>query len=368
MSRRSRRRENRNKEREAKRQKLKIYDDAKEVFSYEHAYRAGFDVTKGVLWKKSVQKFLLTLLFKMFKARFDVFNNNNVLYGFIEFDIMERGKIRHIKSVHIFERFIQKILCKFSLFPKIQRSLIFDNSASQKGKGTTFAIERATKHLRQFYKKYSNNGYALLIDFSDYFGNLNHEVIKELVRHYFEDKIIIRLCDSFVDACGVKGLGLGAETSQIFAIAYINKIDHYIKEVARVKYYGRYMDDSYILSDSKEFLENLLKDLEEKYSQIGVIVNKKKTRIYNIKNGFTFLKTRFSLTDTGKVIRKPCRKSITIQRRKLKKMSRLFQKGILSFDDVRRSFDSWRGSMKRKNAYKTVMRMTQLFNKLFIKE
>ena len=37
--------------------------------------------------------------------------------GFYEFDIIERGKERHIKSVHISERVVQRCLCDYSLVP-----------------------------------------------------------------------------------------------------------------------------------------------------------------------------------------------------------------------------------------------------------
>ena len=62
-----------------------------------------------------------------------------------------------------------------------------------------------------------------------------------------------------------------------------------------------------------------LERLEVIYSEYGIVINKKKTKIVDLKHGFTFLKTHFYITETGRIIKKPCRDSITRERRKLKK-------------------------------------------------
>jgi len=62
-----------------------------------------------------------------------------------------------------------------------------------------------------------------------------------------------------IDSVGVEvGIPIGNLTSQLFANAYLNKLDHYVKDVLRVKYYIRYMDDFIILSNDKEYLKMLL--------------------------------------------------------------------------------------------------------------
>lgn len=78
-----------------------------------------------------------------------------------------------------------------------------------------------------------------------------------------------------------------------------------------------------------------------------------------------FLKTRIYLTDSGKVVRKPCRYSVTRERRKLKKQAKLLAQGFITFEQINNSYQSWRGSMRHRNARKTVHNMDLLFNKLF---
>lgn len=367
------RRENRYKRRKEKREKrrleaLKDFLDFESVASFASLYKAAEESAKGVKWKASVQRYMCNLFSNIAQTRKELLAGKDMRKGFIEFDLCERGKPRHIKSVHFYERVVQKSLCINALYPVLTYNVILDNCASQKGKGTHFAIKRVVKFLHEHYRKYGNDGYILLIDFKSYFDNIRHEPLKATFRKYFKDEKIIKLADDFVDAFGDIGLGLGSETSQINAIVHINRVDHYIKEVARIRGYERYMDDSLAIHISKEFLEKLLEDLKVLYAELGVMLNPKKTYIADLKHGFTFLKTRFKLTDTGKVILKPCRDSITRERRKLKGQYRLFKKGKLTEEAANTSYQSWRGSMARRNARRTVYNMDKIYNELFNKK
>ena len=129
---------------------------------------------------------------------------------------------------------MQKSFCTNIIYPTFTRSLIYDNGASQQGKGTQFATNRLTTHLRRHFRKYGREGGILLIDFSDYFGNVAHEPLFEIYRQIFTDPRVIALGMSFISAFGDKGLGLGSETSQINAVMLPNRADHYAKEVLRI--------------------------------------------------------------------------------------------------------------------------------------
>lgn len=368
MSRRSKRRERRNLKRLEKKKRLKQYDSFENVISLKSLYNAARKASNGVKWKASVQRYLLSILFRISRTRKDLLNGKDIRQGFIEFNISERGKTRHIKSVHFSERVVQKSICSNALYPVLTSNVIYDNGASQKGKGTHFAAKRLEKHVAWFYKRYGKNGYILLIDFKSYFENIPHDIVKANYRKFFTDERLLKLADGFVDAFGNKGLGLGSETSQINAVAHINYIDHYIKEQKRIHCYGRYMDDSYIIHQNKEYLINLLNELEILYRSYGVILNKKKTKIIPLKDGFIYLKTKYYIDDTGKIIKKPCRDSITRQRRKMKKQAILVAKGLMTAADVLIGLTSWVGSMIHRHSRKTVFNMKKLYKELFEKE
>ena len=361
--------EKRKKKREDKKNKfLEKYQSYENICNPVALYKAAFKSAKGVMFKASVQKFLLNLFRNIYNSYQDLKAGKNITKGFIRFIIIERGKLREISSVRILERFIQKDTCTEVLYPVLTHNLITDNGASQKGKGTLYAQKRLVKHLCHYYKQYGNDGYILSIDFKNYFGSIPHKQLKDLLNKYLKDYRVVKLANDFIDAYDKeKGLGLGSETSQIFAIFYVNDIDHFIKDNLGIKAYGRYMDDSYIIHHDKNVLKDILNRLNVYFEKYGIEINKKKTCIKKLSQGVTFLKTRFYLSETGKIIKKPCRQSITRERRKIKKHYKHYLAGDLSIETINQSFKSWLGSMKYKTARKSVYNTKLLYDKLFTK-
>lgn len=110
MSRRKKRYENRQKRRQEKMQSfIKPFDDFRNVASFKSLYQAALDASKGVSWKASVQRYLLNIVVRTAGVHNDLINGKDVRKGFIKFDLCERGKLRHIQSVHFSERVVQKI-------------------------------------------------------------------------------------------------------------------------------------------------------------------------------------------------------------------------------------------------------------------
>ena len=350
---------------EKKRLLLKKYDFSR-VASLNSLDEAARLAARGVSWKASVQRYRMNQLAYIYDTHEHLINGDDVRKGFNCFWVCERGKKRYIQSVHFSERVVQKSLCRNALIPVMTHSLIYDNGASQEGKGTQFALDRLKIHLERHFRHHGKEGGILLIDLHNYFASIDHECLKELYRNTIEDAKLLRLIYSFIDAFD-RGMGLGSEVSQISAIAYPSRIDHYIKEALNIKGYGRFMDDSYLIHEDIGRLKECLEIIRAMYRSIGIELNEKKTMICDLKHGFTFLKTKHYITDSGKIIRKPCRDSITRERRKLKKQAKLVESGIMTFGQARVSYASWKGSMAHRDAYRTVRNMDRLFNQLFIK-
>ena len=138
-----------------------------------------------------------------------------------------------------------------------------------------------------------------------------------------------------------------------------------IKEDLGIKEYERYMDDGSLLHKSKKYLKYCLKRIERMCKALGIKLNKKKTKISKIEKGFVFLKRKFSLTETGAVIKRLCRQSITRMRRKLKKFKRKYEAGIMTLSDIKASFNSWLSYAYKTKSFKTRQSMKNLFYKLF---
>ncbi|WP_288550237.1 reverse transcriptase domain-containing protein [uncultured Brachyspira sp.] len=365
------RKEKRYQRRKEKRLKKKLYknktfDNFNNLIDPDKLLKAYYSCRKGVSWKYSVQQYESNLIRNIIESIRKLKNGESVIRECINFKINERGKVRNIRSVHIAERVIQKALCDYILVPVLSKSLINDNGASMKGKGCSFTRKRLVRHISEYYRKNKNNaGYVLTIDFKKYFGNINHKILIDMLEKEITDKKVMELVKQFIYSFGDKGLCLGSQLSQICAVYYANKLDHFIKEKLRVRWYGRYMDDSYLIASSKEELKRYLREIEKVCSQLGIIINEKKTQIFKLNKGFKFLKGTYILTDTGKVVRKPAKENIIRMRRKLKKVKKLLEKGKMTFNDIRNLYMSWRGHIKHFNSWRSTQRMHSLFYKLF---
>ena len=367
------RREARYQRRKAKRlakqsERLKTANDYDKVFTYDNLYNSYRHCRKGVAWKTTVQKYITEAPMEVYKTYLKLQKDEFKSPGFFEFDLYERGKLRHIRSTSIRERVVQNCLCEHALIPALLPTFVFDNGASMKKKGYTFAINRITEHLHRHYRKYGQEGYILIFDFSKFFDNVSHTLVKKLVANKITDERVLKLTSHFIDMFGEKGLGLGSQISQVLALASANKLDHIIKEVYRIKGYARYMDDGYLISHSKRYLQACLKAIKAICEELEIVLNKKKTHIVKFSHGFTWLKVRFFLTPTGKVIRKICKRSVTRERQKLKKLRVKMDEGKMTLFDVWQSFQSWRAYAYTFNAYHTVKNMEMLFKDLFHKE
>lgn len=86
------------------------------------------------------------------------------------------------------------------------------------------------------------------------------------------------------------GLPIGNLTSQLFSNVFLNILDQYIKRVLRCRHYGRYVDDSYIVSADRDYLGSLIPLIETfLWETLQLKMNKGKTRITNVRQGVQFL-------------------------------------------------------------------------------
>ena len=365
------------KRRERRMARSKNCGDFEDVLSYANLYRSGLLCCRGVGWKNSTQSYRANIVTNTERTRQQLLSGKYKGKGFYEFDIVERGKKRHIRSVHISERAVQRTLCDQALIPVFQPALIYDNGASMRGKGISFAIRRVTCHLQRHFRKHGNAGYVLTYDFSSYFDTAIHEPVKQELDRRVHDDRVRSLANQCLDAFGPVGYGLGSQISQIAAIMLPNKLDHVIKQELGIKGYARYMDDGYLIHESKAHLKHCLRRIYEVCQELGITLNPKKVRIRRLSDGFDFLKVRFRLTTSGKVVRRGNRESIRIMRRKLKKFKDWLDHGrvvhihgetarkAFPLQDICSAYASWRSHMAKGHNYWRIKRMDDYFMDLF---
>lgn len=356
-----------------------------------------YEAKKGCSWKNSVQQYEANFLKNIRHTQLELREKTYRQQDFYCFYLKERGKDRYVRSISFYDRVVQRALCDL-VNPIVEPYLIHDNGASVKKKGIDFARRRIENHLHKYYRKYGNKGYALVIDFSKFYDNILHKPLMDMYREIIDDKDIINLINHLVDSFSVdisnynitenelfdslayakaetektgekmmhKSLGIGSQISQISGIYYPSKMDNYCKIVKGIKFYGRYMDDTYIIGNSKEELKSLLDDIDKICKKQGIFINHKKTQLFRLDNGFTFLKIKYRLTDTGHLVRIPVKKNFIRERRKLKSFKNLLDKGLIDFHDIEEQYKSWKGNIQKYDCYKSLKNLDKVFNDLFL--
>lgn len=333
----------------------------REIFDGNLLYESFLRAKQGCDWKPKVQQFEMTYLLSLAEIQKGLETNSYLFQPNTEFQLHERGKVRWVTGEHIKDRISKHALCDEILTPSVRKYLIYDNSASLKGKGIDFARRRLLVHLRKFYMKHqSNDGYILLMDFSKYYDNIRHDLLMKQFEKYISDEKALQFLAKIIDRSKVdvsylsdeeyaecmdmvfnsleyqkvdkslltgerfmrKHLNIGDQVAQVAGVLYLVQIDNYIKIVRGVKYYGRYNDDSYIIHENKAFLEDVLKNVIQIANDLGITVNTRKTRICKLSSLWRYLQIQYSLTDTGRIIQKINPKRLTAMRRKLKKLAR----------------------------------------------
>ena len=97
---------------------------------------------------------------------------------------------------------------------------------------------------------------------------------------------------------------LGNQSSQWFALFYLNVVDRYVKEKLRVKGYVSYVDDMILIHRDKEYLRYCLNEIERICKEKLNLSLNHKTQIGKVKNGIDFLGYRHILNENGSITRK----------------------------------------------------------------
>lgn len=325
-------------------------------------YDSALKCEKGVNWKHSVQNYIRDTLKNIIDLKGRLADGSYTQLPFHEFDIVERGKARHIRALHFKDRVLQRIVCDKILLPELRKYFIYDNSASLKGKGISFARKRVKVHLERFWRKYGADGYVLMIDLKGFFDSIAHKPLIEMFKSKLNDSRLIDLLEKMILPFGNgKSLGLGSQVSQVSGIMFPTEIDNYCKIVRGCKYYGRYMDDIYIIHHDKGFLLDVFEGVKEICKELELNINLKKTQVIKLKKGFNFLKMRYLYTETGHIKVIPCKRTFIREKRKLKKLYGKASMGIIKYDDVVQQYNSWRGNVNKYDAHRSIKAMDRFF-------
>ena len=338
------------------------------ICSFKELYRAAYICKRNVMWKDSVAGFIKNALVNCHKLHKELEDGTYKLSPYSVFVVHEK-KTRTIVSTRMRDRVVQRSLCDNYLTEYLTKGFIYDNCACLPGRGTDMARGRLKCHLQRFYRKHGLNGWVLKVDIHDYFGSTPHDVVKAAVAKRVPDpwvrEQVYTIVDSFDHIDPDKGMGLGSQITQLVQLAVLDDLDHYIKEVLRIKGYVRYMDDFILIHEDKEHLKHCLVEITRRLHELGLELNEKKTGIQPIRNGIHFLGFSFRLTETGKVIQTLLHKKASKERRKLRRLVDRVKAGEMTRQHVDECYKAWRAHVEKGDCRSLLSRMDSYYVSLY---
>lgn len=197
---------------------------------------------------------------------------------FREMEVRDGPKVRRVQAPRVYGRIgchaVMVVIEDYTY-----RTLIKNTAASIKGRGMHWLHhieEDDTHHVPAMTKYYYQS------DIRHYYDNISQERMKELIRAYVSDPVVLPMLDNFIELLP-EGLSKGLRSSQCFANLFLSEIDHMMTAAAprytltlpdgskeeRSLYY-RYCDDIVMKAGDKKTLWKLRNMLVRETEAIGL--------------------------------------------------------------------------------------------------
>lgn len=270
-------------------------------------------------------------------------------------------KERLIEAGAFKDKIVQHSLCDNVLLPSLKSEFIQTNVAGQIGKGTLYGLECLKSHMLQAYKKYGYNCWIVKADIKKYFYSIDHNILKDIVRCFVEDEDVWWLCEKFIDSTSGVGLPLGNQVTQVFALLFLSGLDHFVTGELGVQYYGRYMDDFYLIVETNSYAKYCLQSIQEFISTLKLELNNK-TQIIPFKNGVKYCGFHTYVTQNGKCIRKLTNEKKRKAKKRYRKMAKLVLQGKLQKEKFDESYLAFKNHISHGNCVKFGYELDQMVN------
>ncbi len=294
---------------------------------------------------------------------------------------------REIFASEFKDRVVHHLLYNY-IAPLFEKTFIYDSYACRKEKGTHFGIKRLQHHLRSCTNNYKEEAYVLKLDIQGYFMSINKTILLDIVTNklikiwsknqeknfeliLFLTKVIIK--KKPVENCKINsprrqweglpkskslfnnpheiGMPIGDLTSQLFSNIYLDVLDNYVKRELKIKHYGRYVDDFFIIDKDKEKLKGLIKTIDQFLKiNLDISIHPKKIYLQECNKGVHFL---------GAMVRpyrkQPVKRCIKNYMKTVHKIGRICSKNSLKQETIKEilaTMNSYCGHLGTLDAYK----------------
>ena len=206
-------------------------------FTLDALYAAYHRARRGKRKTLSVAKFEANLGANLQALHDDLHDGSYAPQPYRNFMIME-PKPRQISAPAFRDVVVQHAIYAV-INPIFDAGFIHDNYGCRVGKGTHRASDAAQRYLRQSPEGSS----TLQLDIRKFYYTIDRTVLRGLLARKIKDSRYLDLMMAFADHGEPAGIPIGNLLSQLYALIYLDPLDHFIKRELKVARYVRYVDD-----------------------------------------------------------------------------------------------------------------------------
>lgn len=307
---------------------------------------------QAAAWKDGPVDIYLKRVGKSQALRNDLLTGKYKMQRTVEVEVF-RPKHRIANAPASRDKIWQKSMCECGIYEDLTSSLIVDNIACQKGKGTDMAIRRVIRMLQRLHREAPGEPvFGVHLDIKRYFPSTPQNEVKELDRRKITEELFLLYLDEIIesyedkrpkediekDQFGKRGTGLGSEINQLHEVSLLDPLDHELKTFCRN--YIRYNDDFLILDHDIEVVKRARDTIKTYLAGKGLTMTDK-GGIFKASDGFYFLRKRFIMKTSGKIIIRLHKKALAEERKTLRGLKRGVDQGVRTMDDVKHHYQSW---------------------------
>jgi len=271
--------------------------------SFDNLLAAFVKARRGKRRKQAVAEFELNLEPELLRLQCELTNGTWHPGPYYSFYVHDQ-KRRLITAAPFRDRVVHHALLNV-LEPVFEPTFISDSYACRVGKGQHRALDRFQHWAR-------GHRYVLCGDVKKFYPSVDHEVLMAILRRRIRDLRVIELCEMILGSgAGIleseyelgwfagdelftplersRGLPIGNLTSQFFGNVYLNELDHFVREVLRVPYYLRYMDDFAVFSNDPVALAETKSAISLLLARLRLALHRGRTRLWRTGDGVQFL-------------------------------------------------------------------------------
>lgn len=252
------------------------------VFSRANLYQAYLDARKGKRKKNACFEFDTNLGANLEQIYTEIHSGTYKPTAYHKFTVYE-PKERIIYAPAFKDIVVQHAIYRV-IYAIFDRTFINTSFACRKGLGT----HRASAYTQKALCCYDDDLYTLKLDIRKFFYSISRPILRKLIERRIKDRRLVDIMMLFAEYEDPVGIPIGNLLSQVYALIYLNPLDHFVKRQLKIRHYVRYVDDFILFGLSRdkcvEYKEKIIAFLKTALS-----LQLSKHTIQKIKKGGNFV-------------------------------------------------------------------------------